>query len=75
MMTRKEEVENNNKVFSEGIKELTSLKLTQEQVMNLNLSSIAQMLSDISITLAMIVDQLTSNNGSGTVESEVEDKE
>ena len=70
MMTRKEEVENNNKVFSEGIKELTSLKLTQEQVMNLNLSSIAQMLSDISITLAMIVDQLTSNNGSGTVESE-----
>jgi hypothetical protein len=72
-MTRKEEVENNIKVFSEGIKELNSLELMQEQVTNLNLSAIAQELADISITLAMIVDQLTSNNGSGTAESE--DKE
>ena len=30
-MTRKEEVENNTKVLFEGIKELTSLKLTQEK--------------------------------------------
>lgn len=72
-MTRKEEVENNNKVLSEGIKELNSIELMQEQVTNINLSAIAQELADISITLAMIVDQLTSNNGSGTAESE--DKE
>ena len=69
-MTRKEEVENNNKVLSEEIKKLTSLELTQERVANLILSTIATELADISITLAMIVDQLTSTNGSGTAESE-----
>ena len=68
-MTRKEEVENKNKVLSEGLKKLTSLELTQEQVTNITLSAIAQELADISITLAMIVDQLTSTNGSGKGES------
>jgi membrane protease subunit (stomatin/prohibitin family) len=69
-MTRKEEVENNNKVLSEEIKKCAGLEVTQEQVTNITLSAIAQELADINITLAMIVDQLTSTNGSGTAESE-----
>lgn len=69
-MTRKEEVEKNIKVLSEVIEKCTSLEGTQELVTNLNLSAIAQELADINITLAMIVDQLTIANGSGTAESE-----
>ena len=69
-MSRKEEVEKNIKVLAKEIERCTSLKVTQEQVTNLNLSAIAQELADINITLAMIVDQLTSANGSGTAESE-----
>lgn len=57
-MTRKEEVENNMKDLLERIRDLTGSGLTQEQVMNINLSSIAQQLGDISVTLAIIADKL-----------------
>lgn len=59
MMTRKEEVEKNNKILTEMIKETTnSTSITQEQVTNFALSSIAQQLVDISLTLAIIADKL-----------------
>jgi len=58
IMTRKEEVENNMKDLLERIRDLTGSGLTQEQVMNINLSSIAQQLGDISVTLAIIADKL-----------------
>jgi hypothetical protein len=67
-MMRKEELEKNNEVLLKGVEELSELELTQEQLANINLSLIAQILSDISITMAMIADQLTSANGSGTQE-------
>lgn len=57
-MTRKEEVENNMKDLLERIRDLSGSGLTQEQVMNINLSSIAQQLGDISVTLAIIADKL-----------------
>jgi len=58
IMTRKEEVENNMKDLLERIRDLSGSGLTQEQVMNINLSSIAQQLGDISVTLAIIADKL-----------------
>lgn len=57
-MTRKEEVENNMKDLLERIRDLNGLGLTQEQVMNINLSAIAQQLGEISVTLAIIADKL-----------------
>lgn len=57
-MTRKEEVENNMKDLLERIRDLTGSGLTQEQVMNINLSSIAQQLGEISVTLAIMADKL-----------------
>lgn len=59
-MTRKDEVEKNNKILIEKIKEeATNLKIiTQEQVTNYALSSISQQLADISVTLAIIADKL-----------------
>lgn len=57
-MTRKEEVENNMKDLLERIRDLTGSGLTQEQVMNINLSAIAQQLGEISVTLAIIADKL-----------------
>lgn len=58
-MSRTEEVKSNINIIDEGIKEISSIKLTQEQVTNLNLSAIVQNLADINVTLAMIADQLT----------------
>ena len=58
IMTRKEEVENNMKDLLERIRDLTGSGLTQEQVMNINLSSIAQQLGEISVTLAIMADKL-----------------
>lgn len=57
-MTRKEEVENNMKDLLERIRDLNGSGLTQEQVMNINLSAIAQQLGEISVTLAIIADKL-----------------
>ena len=57
-MTREVEVKNNIQNLAKGIKEIQKLDLTEEQVTNINLSTIAQQLGDISITLAMIVDRL-----------------
>ena len=57
-MTRKEEVENNMKDLLERIRDLSGSGLTQEQVMNINLSSIAQQLGEISVTLAIMADKL-----------------
>ena len=59
-MTRKDEVEKNNKILIEKIKEeaTNSKIITQEQVINYTLSSIAQQLVDISVTLAIIADKL-----------------
>lgn len=57
-MTREAEVKDNIQTLTKDIKEIQKLPLTEEQVTNINLSAIAQQLSDISITLAMIVDRL-----------------
>lgn len=57
-MTRKEEVENNMKDLLERIRDLNGSGLTKEQVMNINLSAIAQQLGEISVTLAIIADKL-----------------
>lgn len=57
-MTRKEEVENDMKDLLERIRDLNGSGLTQEQVMNVNLSAIAQQLGEISVTLAIIADKL-----------------
>ena len=57
-MTRREEVTNSIKALNEMIDKITTLPLNQEQVMNVNLTSIAQQLGDINLTLAIIADKL-----------------
>lgn len=57
-MTREEEVENGMKDLLGRIRDLSGSGLTKEQVMNINLSAIAQQLGEISVTLAIIADKL-----------------
>lgn len=57
-MTRKEEVVDSMHDLLGRIRDLTGSGLTQEQVMNINLSAIAQQLGEISVTLAIIADKL-----------------
>lgn len=57
-MTRKEEVVDSVHDLLGRIRDLTGSGLTQEQVMNINLSAIAQQLGEISVTLAIIADKL-----------------
>lgn len=57
-MTRKEEVVDSMHNLLGGIRDLKGSGLTQEQVMNINLSAIAQQLGEISVTLAIIADKL-----------------
>lgn len=57
-MSRKEEVEKSNLILTKMIREKATENITQEQVTNYALSSIAQQLTDISVTLAIIADKL-----------------
>lgn len=57
-MTREEEVVNSMAGLLEGIKDLKGSKLTQEQIININLSTLAHELGDINVTLAIIADKL-----------------
>ena len=57
-MSRKEEVEKSNLILTKMISEKATENITQEQVTNYALSSIAQQLTDISVTLAIISDKL-----------------
>lgn len=57
-MTREEEVEDVMKDLLGRIRDLSGSGLTKEQVMNINLSAIAQQLGEISVTLAIIADKL-----------------
>lgn len=57
-MSRKEEVEKSNLILTKMISEKTTENITQEQVTNYTLASIAQQLADISLTLAIIADKL-----------------
>lgn len=57
-MSRKEEVEKSNLILIKNIREKATENITQEQVTNFALSSIAQQLTDISVTLAIIADKL-----------------
>lgn len=57
-MSRKEEVEKSNLILTKMISEKATENITQEQVTNYALSSIAQQLTDISVTLAIIADKL-----------------
>lgn len=63
-MTRKEEVVDSVLDVDSmldllgGIRDLEGSGLTQEQLMNINLITIAQELGDISVTLAIIADKL-----------------
>lgn len=57
-MTRKEEVVDSMLDLLGGIRDLKGSGLTQEQLMNINLTLLAQELGDISVTLAIIADKL-----------------
>lgn len=57
-MTRKEEVVNSMYDLLDGIRDLKGSGVTQEQLMNINLTLLAQELGDISVTLAIIADKL-----------------
>ena len=57
-MTREEEVVNSMAGLLEGIKDLKGSELTQEQITNINLSTLAHELGDINVTLAIIADKL-----------------
>lgn len=57
-MTREEEVVNSMAGLLEGIKDLKGSELTQEQIININLSTLAHELGDINVTLAIIADKL-----------------
>ena len=57
-MTRKEEVVDSMYDLLGDIRDLKGSGVTQEQLMNINLSLLAQELGDISVTLAIIADKL-----------------
>lgn len=57
-MTREEEVVNSMAGLLEGVKDLKGSRLTQEQIININLSTLAHELGDINVTLAIIADKL-----------------
>lgn len=57
-MTRKEEVVDSMYDLLGDIRDLKGSGVTQEQLMNINLTLLAQELGDISVTLAIIADKL-----------------
>lgn len=57
-MTRKEEVVDSMYDLLGDIRNLKGSGVTQEQLMNINLTLLAQELGDISVTLAIIADKL-----------------
>ena len=57
-MTREEEVVNSMAGLLEGVEDLKGSRLTQEQIININLSTLAHELGDINVTLAIIADKL-----------------
>jgi len=59
-MTRTEEVTEKQKTFSDMLNKLNEhgLMKDQNQITNINLATIAEQLSDISMSLAMLVDNI-----------------
>lgn len=59
-MTRIEEIMEKQKVFTDMIEKINESGLIQDQqqVTNISLATIAEQLSDISISLAMLVDNI-----------------
>jgi hypothetical protein len=57
-MTRKLEIEEGIKNLNHIIDISTEKKLSQEQLINLNLAAISNQLAEISLTLAIIADKL-----------------
>ena len=62
-MTRKEEIKNSIDYLNNVIHLATKESLTQEQLININLSSLTSQLADISVTLAIIADKLGGTHG------------
>lgn len=59
-MTRTEEITEKQKTFSDMLNKLNEhgLMKDQNQIANINLATIAEQLSDISMSLAMLVDNI-----------------
>ena len=56
------EVEENIDDVNKTMEKLNELELLPETLRNLNLAAIVQMLSDISVTLAIMVEQMKGDN-------------
>ena len=61
-MNRIKEVEENIDDVNKTMEKLNELELLPETLRNLNLAAIVQMLSDISVTLAIMVEQMKGDN-------------
>ena len=62
-MTRKEEIKNSIDYLNNVINLATKEIVTQEQLINLNLTALANQLADISVTLAIIADEMAESKG------------
>lgn len=62
-MTRKEEIKNSIDYLNNVMNLVTKESVTQEQLINLNLSALTNQLADISITLAIIADEMAESKG------------
>lgn len=67
-MRRKDEIKESIEGITHIMDVVTKAELTQEQITNINLAAITNQLADISITLAIIADEL-----GGECEEEKED--
>jgi len=62
-VTRKEEIKNSIDYLNNVINLATKESVTQEQLINLNLTALANQLADISVTLAIIADEMAESEG------------
>ena len=62
-MTRKEEIKNSIDYLNNVMNLVTKESVTQEQLINLNLSALTNQLADISVTLAIIADKMAESEG------------
>lgn len=62
-MTRKEEIKISIEYLNNVINLVTKESVTQEQLINLNLSVLTSQLADISVTLATIADEMAESKG------------
>jgi len=60
-MSRLEEVNKTMKKLDDTISELGAYRLNDKKITNMNLASIATVLGDISISMAMLVDRLAES--------------